>query len=275
MAELANKLSNSLEEKLLSAAFFCRRDFFKLWNQIRNSEDTYLTPEEKCQLIFEKLEGLSPIHLQPPIRFISMLSAEYPQILLELPQPPLGLFILGSIGAGPFVGIVGSRKPTPYSQRVTRDVARIWSSQGLCIVSGGAYGIDSIAHQTTLENNGKTIAVLGGGLRRLYPKTHIRIFEEILKKGGALVSEYPPETDVRPYFFPERNRIIAALSDSLFLAQAHEKSGSLLTARAALDMGREIFVLRPIQGDVLYAGSQSLIEAGAHCLIDAKELHQR
>jgi DNA processing protein len=262
----------SLEEKLLSAASFCRRDFFKLWNQVQASEWAFARPEQKCEIILRQLKQLRKTHLPDSIRFVSMISADYPPALLELPQPPLGLFITGELGGGPFVGIVGSRKPTPYAQRVTRDVAKIWANRGLSIVSGGAYGIDGIAHQTTVENGGKTIVVLGSGLHQLYPKAHFRLFEEVLQKGGALVSEYSPNTEPRPYHFPERNRLIASLSDSLFLAQAHEKSGSLLTARTALDMGREIFVLRPIAGDALFSGSQALLDAGARCLIDANEL---
>jgi DNA processing protein len=116
--------------------------------------------------------------------------------------------------------------------------------------------------------------VLGGGILRPHPRSHFQLFREVVAKGGALLSEYPPHFEPRPYTFPERNRLIAALSDFLFLAQAHDKSGSLGTARFALDLGREIYVLRPVPGDPNFSGSQALIDSGARILVDARELDE-
>lgn len=146
------------------------------------------------------------------------------------------------------------------------------SLQGVCIVSGGAIGVDTEAHQTALDFGATTVAVLGGGLEKLHPRRNINLFEQILQKKGALISEYPPHMEPRPYFFPERNRLIAALGDALLLGQAHERSGSLSTARTALDLGKEIFVLRPPVGDANFSGSQSLIDSGALAVSSASEI---
>lgn len=266
-------------EILLRMAAYKRSLFFKLWNELQTSELFGLKVLEKLERIFEKFRELAielpaAPKLPASVRFLSMLSSGYPEAFFELPQPPLGIFVEGDLANHRRGAVIGSRKPIPYSRRLTREIVKLWVERGLSIVSGGALGIDGEAHQACLSEGGHTIAVLGGGLRRLYPRTHLNLFASILKSGGALVSEYPPDFDAKPYTFPERNRLIAGFCDFLFLAQAHDQSGSLGTARAALDLGREIYVLRPVLGDANFAGSQALIDAGAKTLIDARELEQ-
>jgi DNA processing protein len=156
---------------------------------------------------------------------------------------------------------------------MTTDIVRALVGRSLAIVSGGAYGIDIEAHRVCLEEGGRAICVLGSGLRALYPKAHERYFERMLSSGGVLVSEYPPHELPRPWTFPERNRLIAALSDFVVLAQAHVKSGSLSTARTALDLGKEVFVLRPVPEDPAFDGSRVLIDSGATILTEPAQLN--
>lgn len=281
MAELwyAGEVEALQKSLLLKLNAFKRRRFFQLWNQIQDSEYAYVEVPEKLERIISALHAELSECPQPPkipqfIRFISMLDEEYPQALLELPQPPLGLYVWGDLGSQARAAVVGSRKPVPYALRLTRDLVRRWVAEGYSIMSGGALGVDAEAHRICLESGGHTLVVLGGGLLCLYPKVHEKLFREVVQRGGALISEYPPDMRAQPYTFPERNRIIAALCDVLFLAQAHAQSGSLSTARTALDLGREIHVLRPIPGDENFAGSQKLIDDGARILIDAHELER-
>jgi DNA processing protein len=260
----------------LRAAVFQRRQFFKLWNQIRNDpESLEQSLSEQLLRVFEALDLSRDVSLPSDIQFVSWLDSTYPSSLHQLPQPPLGLFVRGALPhSQKCLAVVGSRKPLPFALRMTYRCTQSWVQAGWSIVSGGAYGIDAEAHRAALEASGHTVAVLGGGLHRLYPKAHERLFQSIVEKGGALVSEYPPWADPAPYTFPERNRIIAAMSQGLFLAQAHEKSGSLLTARTALDLGREIYVLHPPPGSEAFRGSQELVEAGAFSLTGPEQLER-
>lgn len=269
---MENNDIHQLSDLLFRVAYFRRPMFFKLWNQLR---DQNLDWPQRLKRVLIKLLELQNLpeapRLPSDIEFVSMVDRRYLPDLLELPQPPVGLFIKGELKSGRRAAVIGSRKPTPYARRVTRELTRRWTEIGWIIVSGGAIGIDAEAHAACLEAGGSTWVVMGSGHHHLYPAQHERLFREALGKGGAIISEYPPNTEARPYTFPERNRIIAALGQTLFLAQAHGRSGSLSTARAALDLGRDIHVLKPIPGDENFAGSQNLIDAGAKILIDAKE----
>lgn len=253
-------------EWLLEVAWHKRRDFFKLWNTLHQSFFRYHSLQEKWNFIKEKLGALPSVSLPLDIHFVSMADELYPQTLYHLPQPPLGLFYRGVLMNHPTVGVVGSRKPLPYSRKKTWEFTTAWVRQGNVIVSGGAIGIDGEAHKACLASDGTTWVVLGGGLNKPHPRMHHHLFERVIESGGAVLSEYPPEFVPQPYTFPERNRIIAALSDILFLAQAHEKSGSLRTAQTALDLGKDVFVLEPLPKNENFLGSVRLIEEGAYCV---------
>jgi len=270
-----NKTSTSeINELLLQIATHQRLNFYKLWNQLLRSEDwAQQKLSAKIAFIVANLESPKAVQLPSDIRFISMVDSEYPQNLFNLTQPPLGLFVMGKFRSeDPMAAVIGSRRPTPYSLRMAYRASLVWAKNGWTIVSGGALGVDIEAHRAALDAGKSTIVVNGGGLKRLYPKSHEKIFEKILIQGGALISEYPPYFEPKPYTFPERNRIIAAISDVLFLAQAHEKSGSLGTAKTALDLGKEIYVLRPPPADAGFSGSSLLISSGARCLSEPQEL---
>jgi DNA processing protein len=265
---------HGVSSQLLFLALNSRSSFFKIWNRLSRSEATsHLSWDAKLEAALAELNPASVGSLPQGIRFISLVDEDYPSDLRELPQPPLGLFVQGSwTPDSARAAVIGSRKPTPYSLRMAYRCSQLWAQRGFTVVSGGALGVDSEAHRAAVDQEAVTWVVLGGGLLRLHPRSNQGLFEGVLRSGGALVSEYPPHWEPRAYFFPERNRLIAALSHVLFLAQAHEKSGSLSTARMALDLGREIFVLKPPLGDESFAGSQKLIELGARSLINPEEL---
>lgn len=141
------------------------------------------------------------------------------------------------------VSIVGTRKPDSYGRQVTEEFAKALATKGLTIVSGLAAGVDSIAHETAIKCNAKTIAVLAGGFNHIYPAFNKGLADEIVKCGGLLLSEYQPQIIPSAFHFPIRNRIIAGLSDAVLITQAGEKSGSMHTKNYAIDYGKELFIV--------------------------------
>ena len=170
----------------------------------------------------------------------------YPALLREIPDPPITLYVRGAWREcleAPCVGVVGSRRCSTYGQNVAHALARDLASRGLTVVSGLARGIDAAAHRGALEAGGRTAAVLGTGLDEVYPRDHRRLADEILEKGGALVTQFPLGTPPAAENFPYRNRIISGLSLGVVVVEASENSGSLITARLALEQGREVFAV--------------------------------
>jgi DNA processing protein len=170
----------------------------------------------------------------------------YPALLRETPDPPVTLYVRGAWAEcleAPCVALVGSRRCSAYGQNVTLMLARELAARGLTIVSGLARGIDAAAHRGALEAGGRTVGVLGTGLDRIYPRDHGRLAEQMLAAGGALVTQFPLGTPPAPENFPYRNRIISGLSLGVVVIEASELSGSLITARLALEQGREVFAV--------------------------------
>jgi DNA processing protein len=170
----------------------------------------------------------------------------YPALLREISDPPITLYVKGDWAAcfdSPCVAIVGSRRASTYGQNVATMLARDLASRGVCVVSGLARGIDAAAHRGALEAGGRTVAVLGTGVDEVYPRDHKKLADEILAKGGALVSQFPLGTPPIPENFPYRNRIISGLSLGVALVEAAENSGSLITARLAIEQNREVFAV--------------------------------
>ena len=170
----------------------------------------------------------------------------YPQLLREIPDPPVTLYVRGAWREcleAPCVGLVGSRRCSTYGQNVAHQLARELAARGLTVVSGMARGIDAAAHRGALAAGGRTAAVLGTGLDEVYPRDHRRLAEEILERGGALVTQFPLGTPPVSENFPYRNRIISGLSLGVVVVEASENSGSLITARLALEQGREVFAV--------------------------------
>jgi DNA processing protein len=189
----------------------------------------------------------------------------FPPLLREIPDPPIVLWVRGDVAAlsRPAVAIVGSRAATPAGLEVARTLGRDLAAAGLTIVSGLARGVDGAGHRGALEGHGQTVAVLGCGADIVYPAEHSELVEAILATGGAIVSEFPPEMPPLPHHFPLRNRIISGLVRAVVVVEASPRSGSLITARAALDQGRDVLAVPGNVASGRYAGSHALIKDGA------------
>jgi DNA processing protein len=188
----------------------------------------------------------------------------YPDVLRQLLDPPLALFGIGDIALlnEPQVAIVGSRKPTPIGDRVTRSISQDLASLGVVVTSGMALGIDGVAHQAALAAGGASIAVLGNGLDTIYPSRHRALFEK-LSAHGLLVSEYPLGVKPSRHTFPQRNRIVSGLSHGVVIVEAAERSGTLITARLAMEQNRDVMVVPGSALSSQYLGSHELIKQGA------------
>jgi DNA processing protein len=170
----------------------------------------------------------------------------YPSFLREIYDPPIALYVKGAWAEcldQPCVAIVGSRKSSTYGQNAAVMLARDLAQRGVTIVSGFARGIDAAAHRGAIEAGGRTIAVLGTGIDETYPRDHKQLGEEILERGGAMVSQFPLRTPPVSENFPYRNRIISGLSLGVVVVEAAENSGSLITARLAIEQNREVFAV--------------------------------
>lgn len=190
----------------------------------------------------------------------------YPTALKEIAVAPAFLYVEGrrDVLSLPKIGIVGARKCTRYGRDVTFQFAEQLSSRGICVVSGGAMGVDTAAHQGALHSKTTpTIGVMGTGLFHRYPNHNQQMFDEILEQGGALISEYPLSTQPRPHLFPPRNRIISGLSMGILVSEASVKSGSLISASYAIQQNREVFALPGRLTDTQSAGCHQLLRQGA------------
>ena len=196
----------------------------------------------------------------------------FPKELLETPWPPKGIYIKGEMESeAPKVAIVGTRRATSYGKDIAFKIAETLAQEGVIIVSGLALGIDSAAHEGALAAGGKTWAVLGSGIENIWPRANLKLAGRILESGGALISEYPPGTKAQFFTFPQRNRIVAGLSKLIIVVEAPEKSGALITARLALEAGREVAV---VPGDITRAnflGANRLLREGAHPIAEPQD----
>ena len=170
---------------------------------------------------------------------------DYPQALLEIPDPPPFLTVLGKpIDAmQPAVAVVGTRNCSAYGQRVAREIAEDLAKDGFVVVSGLAIGIDQAAHQGAVNARGKTVAVLGSGLQKIYPSNSARIVDKILAQGGAVYSEFLPWQQAQKYQFVQRNRIISGMGQAVIVVEAGARSGALITADFALSQNRDVAVV--------------------------------
>lgn len=197
----------------------------------------------------------------------------YPSRLAECDNAPPVLYLCGEYQPEDewAVAIVGTRRVTAYGRQVTEQIARTLAASGVTVVSGLARGVDAIAHQSAIDAGGRTLAVLGCGVDRIYPPEHRQLTEQVISN-GALISDYPMGTPPDARNFPPRNRIISGLSMATVVVEAGEKSGALITANFAVEQGREVFA---VPGNVLSPqskGPNRLIQRGAHPLLDPKEI---
>lgn len=210
----------------------------------------------------------------PEINKITIENPSYPKLLKEIYDPPKELYVWGDLRPEENypLAVVGTRKISSYGKQITIDLVRNLTKAGLTIISGLALGVDGLAHQTCLDVNGRTIAVLGSGLNRIYPSIHQKLAEKIVKAGGAVISEYPPETGPTKWNFPARNRIIAGMSLGVLVIEAPEASGALITARFALDFGREVFAVPGNINNQNSIGTNRLIKLGAKPVTKAEDI---
>jgi DNA processing protein len=201
---------------------------------------------------------------QRGINFTSMEWDSYPRRLLNITNPPYGLYYKGSIPGEDekTVAIVGARNRSAYGQGVARELAKSLAEGGVCVISGLAMGIDADAHQGALAGSGRTYAVLGNGVDVCYPARNRFLYDQLPQYGG-LISEYPPDMQPLSGCFPARNRIISGLSDCVVVIEAREKSGSLITADYAMEQGKDVYALPGRITDALSGGCNRLIAQGA------------
>jgi DNA processing protein len=223
--------------------------------------------DESFHRILEQLE-------KEDIRFIPWHSPDYPLALLEMPDFPHGIFVLGNLPCPKRLSIamVGARKCTAYGEHYALEYSKALSQVGVQIISGLARGIDGISHRGALMAKTPTFAVLGSGVNVCYPKQNKGLYQDILAKGGGIISEFLPDTEPLAFHFPMRNRIISGLSKVLLIIEAKEKSGSLITADMALEQGKDIYALPGSVGSSYSKGCHYLIKQGAGILISPKEL---
>jgi DNA processing protein len=276
------KLSD--EEKLsrirLNSFFFLRTDWIWRFLEIYGSAEEILkkSPRElavegglsfdTASKLFDKALKCKPDEEMALVeksgaRLIFFEDEDYPQLLKEIYDPPLMLYVKGEIKPKVAIAIVGSRKPTNYGAKVCANISRDIALNNITVVSGLARGIDSIAHDSVVRSNGNTLAVLGAGLNVLYPSENKKLSEKIVETGGALISEFPMAMGPLPQHFPRRNRIISGLSYVTLVIEGSYRSGSLITAKSALEQGREILAIPgPIDSE-MSAGPNKLIKEGA------------
>lgn len=188
----------------------------------------------------------------------------YPALLAKIPDPPLVLFYKGNLEVNALVvAIVGTRKPSSYGIEATRFFSTALSSFGICIASGLAFGLDTVAHKSCVEASGKTYAIFPSSLENIYPYENKKLVDDILRKNGAILSEFPPGTMPSAENFPRRNRIIAGISKAVLIVEAPEKSGALITAYMAIDYDRDVFVVPGSIFSKTSKGTNRLIKEGA------------
>lgn len=198
-------------------------------------------------------------------RIISLSDPEYPSRLKEIYDPPVALFVKGSVEvlAQPGIAMVGTRHPTPYGSGMAERLSTDLAARGLVIISGLARGVDTASHRGAVAAKGKTVAVFGTGIDVIYPRENTRLAEQILALGGALITEFPVGTSPTPQNFPIRNRIISGMSAGVLVVEAAEYSGTRITSRCALEQNRDVYA---VPGNVTNRnswGPNTLIKQGA------------
>ena len=204
-------------------------------------------------------------------RWIVPADEEWPDLLMANSDPPLGLFVRGRLNDRTTVAIVGSRKATPYGLQVARLLGEELGRAGVIVVSGMARGVDQAAHRGALDVGGQSWAVWGAGPDRIYPPEHGKLAAE-LAEGGALITEYPPGTPPRRHHFPERNRILAGLARAVVVVEAGARSGALITARLAMEEGRDVLAVPGNIFSELSVGPNTLLRVGARPLLTPRDL---
>lgn len=215
--------------------------------------------------------------MSAPYKIKTLLREDFPPALIEIPQVPEKLFIAGKLPDPSqyyYLSVVGSRKYTNYGREATERIIAGLAGYPIVIISGLAMGIDGIAHRAALDAGLRTIAIPGSGLDPsvVYPRVHLNLAREIVASGGALLSEFEPVVRAAPWSFPQRNRIMAGISQGVLVVEAEEKSGTLITSRLALDYNKTVF---SVPGPIFSAtskGTNKLLRQGATPITSAQDL---
>ncbi len=214
------------------------------------------------------------------IKVITLKDKTYPKLLSQISDAPFLIYVRGDLtilndppaGGRPRIGVVGTRKITGYGEEVTRKITQGLVDCGVTIVSGMAYGVDAVAHNTAVESGGKTIAVLGCGVDIIHPRANTTLYWQIIKKYGAVISEFPVGMYAEKGMFPARNRIISGLSLGVVVTEGAEDSGALITARCAAEQGREVFAVPGPITSQMSGAPTILLKQGAKLVTEAGDI---
>lgn len=227
-----------------------------------------------CASSLEEAENTIKLCLNLGYKIVCICDEEYPNLLKHIDNPPALLYVKGDISflnSVKSIGIVGTRKASEYGLAMAHDFSHDLALSNVAVISGGALGIDSAAHQGALDAGGKTVAVLGCGINYPYLLGNLKLRNEI-SKNGAVISEYPPNFPSKPFTFPIRNRIISGISSGVVVIEAGKKSGSLITANLANNQNRDVFVVPVNKESKNSEGSFSLIEDGAMVVANVEDI---
>lgn len=269
-----NEIPNKKQEEILQVV-----DDFDIASVLKNAKvENLLSKNEYHKLLenFDKQAFESAVENMENsgIKILTIFSENYPKRLIDLPDRPLILYAKGDLELLDklAIGIVGTRMPTNYGKIVAENFADRLARSGFVVISGLCYGVDEIAHKTTLQAGGKTIAVVGSGFNNIYPSTNTELSKQIASV-GLLLSEYPPSFKPKRYTFPLRNRIIAGLSDGVLIVEAGLKSGTIHTKEYATEYGKDIFA---VPGNITNPKSEltnTIIKMGqAECVLSPDDI---
>jgi DNA processing protein len=220
----------------------------------------------------EKVKQDLDLALKKGYKIITLADTEYPPLLLEIPDPPPILYVCGHLKTSLLnIAIVGSRNATKYGLTITGHLGADLATLGITVVSGMALGIDTAAHYGALAGHGNTIAVLGSGLDRIYPASNRKLFSKIAEQ-GAVISEFPLDTEPESHNFPQRNRIISGICHGTVIVEATKRSGSLITARMAAEQNRDVFAVPGSIHSFKSTGTHTLIKQGAKLVENAQDI---
>ena len=219
-------------------------------------------------IIVKSLKGMIQI------KIIKYEDEQYPELLKNINKPPSILYIEGDLETlkNKSVTVIGSRNMSEYGKKITQKLVKDLTNYNMCIISGMAIGIDSVAHKTCLENGGKTIAVLGSGHNKIFPPENINLYKKIVQSGGCVISEYSPNTVAKKEYFPQRNRIVSGLSLATLVVEATYRSGTSITANFAFSQNRKVFCIPNSIGNKNSMGTINLLKKGAKIITCAEDI---
>lgn len=262
------------EEYYHAVALLCRGEYKKISaarEKASNWESTYESLKVRQEKLLENAqEELASFGIEIILRD----SNRFPEPLRHIPWPPHALYIRGVLPRAweKTVAMVGTRKATPEGLRFARNLGKELTTHGISIVSGLALGIDAASHEGVVANKGAAVAVLASGLDTVTPRTNQNLADAILKNGGCLISEYPMKTESLPHLFLERNRIVSGLAKAVLVIEAPARSGTLATARFAIEQNKDVFVVPGSITNLNYEGSHELLKQGASLLTKTEDI---